>query len=306
MNTFTTLPKTVKLQIDEAFDLACANGEPDNWPPRKKRRLREAPVEDTHAGFILDDSDDQQGGFILGDDNENQPPDSPGSAASPSSTAPTHIPMSCIPAALQLLDLQPDDPEVLAVFRNAASGWTSRSIHDMRHDSPDERDRERTVGRDDWRAVCAVLLDPNVGEPDEGQGDVERLQQDSGDKSESDNDPDSDEYQYEDEPFAEESSADDTGSDEEYLDEPQSGKSRNKLKTSRKTALVSSSPPPSNDTPGKFTSRQALECRRAFALFFPDITVDSSELDGQKIMIKDITRVAKLLNEKVKAEEVRV
>ena len=49
------------------------------------------------------------------------------------------------------------------------------------------------------------------------------------------------------------------------------------------------------------TFRQKQTCLSAFALFFPDIDLD--ELPNKRIMIKDLQRVAGLLKEKLKAEE---
>ena len=65
------------------------------------------------------------------------------------------IPFSAIPSALQALDLQPDDEDVLAVFRNAATGWENKG--------GSEDDAHLLVGRKDWRAVCAALLDVGDG-----------------------------------------------------------------------------------------------------------------------------------------------
>lgn len=58
---------------------------------------------------------------------------------------PLQIPLTLIPAALQYLDLPPDDPEICSIFRNAASGWSSSS--------PNIRRNEEYVSRDDWRAI---------------------------------------------------------------------------------------------------------------------------------------------------------
>jgi hypothetical protein len=59
---------------------------------------------------------------------------------------------------------------------------------------------------------------------------------------------------------------------------------------------------PSTLTSRRLTTRQRRDCRRAFALFFPD--VEDIELDHQKIMPKDLDRVGRLIKEKLKAEEV--
>jgi len=50
------------------------------------------------------------------------------------------------------------------------------------------------------------------------------------------------------------------------------------------------------------TARQQKTCLTTFALFFPEAS--EQDLPFQRIMIKDIQRVAKLLGEKIKAEDV--
>ena len=52
----------------------------------------------------------------------------------------------------------------------------------------------------------------------------------------------------------------------------------------------------------RISPRQKKECRRMYALFFPD--VEDKDLDSRRLMIKDITRVAKVLKEKITVEEV--
>jgi len=289
----------VRRRIDNAFNVACGDGDrgkPDEFlSPRKKRRV-EHFTSDTQGGFFLDDIDQQQGGFLI-DDPSSDSPTAP-------QQEPAHIPLSRIPDALQILDLQPDDPEVLAVFRNAASGWSSRSDAVFRNLSPNDRqDDHQMVSRDDWRAVCGVLLDTTIdgtSEPETGHDmDVDDDRNDVEDSG-------SDEYVFEKEPLDEEFSGDEVKSDDDYYVEgPSTSRTPTKSNRARKGKGVASSNSAIDGVPGKLTARQTLECRKAFALFFPDVTeLNSEKLDNKRIMIQDISRVATLLNEKLKAEEI--
>jgi hypothetical protein len=116
----------------------------------------------------------------------------------------------------------------------------------------------------------------------------------------------SDEYVFEKEPLDEESSGDEEESDDDdYIEGPSTSRTPTKSNRSRKGKGVGSSHSAIDNVPGKLTARQTLECRRAFALFFPDIVdLNSEKLDRKKIMIQDISRVATLLKEKIKADEI--
>jgi hypothetical protein len=109
-------------------------------------------------------------------------------------------------------------------------------------------------------------------------------------------DADSDEYH---DPYSSSDHSND-GSDDEYMEGPSASSSRRRPRGRRGKSASSRSSPPS--TPKKLTARQTRTCLQAFALFFP--TVSASELPNQKIMIKDIQRVAKVLGENIKANEV--
>ncbi|KAG6889645.1 hypothetical protein C0995_015760 [Termitomyces sp. Mi166 len=186
----------------------------------------------------------------------------------------TQILFKDVSRGLQKLDLPPDDEQVLAVFRNAASGWTASSSSDVQDSGGG------WVSREDWRAVCAVLLE----------------QADNTKGVEPESDVLSDDQYLEDD---EESEDDD---DDEYLEEP--GPSTSRRRT-RGGAAKSSSPSPSPgpaSAPRKLTKRQQETTLEAFALFFPDVLPE--DVPKQRIMIKDIQRVAKLLGEKIKADEV--
>ncbi|KAG6895309.1 hypothetical protein C0992_002018 [Termitomyces sp. T32_za158] len=178
----------------------------------------------------------------------------------------TQIPLEEVSRALQKLDLPPDDEQVLAVFRNAASGWTAPSSSDAQVTS------KGWISRDDWRAVCAVLL--------------EQVGNDDGNDLGSD-----DQYLEDDE------ASDDDEDDEEYLEEPTA------RRRTRGRAAKSSSPSvsPGPSSPRKLTKRQQETTFEAFSLFFPDVSPE--DVPKQRIMIKDIQRVAKLLGEKIKADE---
>lgn len=168
------------------------------------------------------------------------------------------IPLASVPIGLQLLDLPPDDEEVLAVFRNAASGWEDE---DAGVDSA-----EKVISRDDWRSVCAVLLEE---EGHEGPEDKE------------------DESEVSDE------GEDGDGDDDDYVEGPPTASTRRKTRDTKSKTLSMSSLQKDN------AHQSAVE---AFSLFFPDVS--QAELPQQRIMIKDIQRVAKVLGEKIKSDEV--
>ncbi|KIJ96964.1 hypothetical protein K443DRAFT_681860 [Laccaria amethystina LaAM-08-1] len=192
------------------------------------------------------------------------------------------IPLTLIPAALQYLDLPLDDPEICSIFRNAASGWSSSSPNICRN--------EEFVSRDDWRAVCAVLLE-HGGEDDEGPLDSLPRAQILGSSEEDEGESGS--YRESDYDSAESTTGD---LDEEYIEGETSCR---KPGGHRKAELLSLSTK-AVDTQ-KLTAHQRQACLDAFALFFPDAS--PFELPEKKIMMKDIQRVASLLKEKIKVEE---
>jgi hypothetical protein len=216
----------------------------------------------------LGGGEEPNGGFII----ESQPQ--------------SQIPLSAIPSALQYLDLPPDDEQVLSVFRNAASGWISSS-----NDVVDGKTGEGMVSRNDWRSVCAVLFEHHEEEyaddSEIGPMDLDEFHETDG------------EIEIEDQLFASGNTSD--GSDDEYLESPTTPSSHRQAKHKSKSSSFS---PFSNPSPlEKLSPRQQQTCLEAFALFFP--SVPTSEIANQKIMIKDIQRVSKLLGEKIKANEVR-
>jgi hypothetical protein len=288
-STFSTLPASLRRRIDQAFD-SVVN---PLLPSRKKRKTRHDNAT-ADGGFIAETS--QPGGFISDDEiapggfliDDTQPGGFTVDEHDSSPNTPkyqSYISLSSIPAALQLLDIQPDDPDILSVFKNAASGWKKSS-----NSSQSDEEQEEAVSKDDWRTVCAVLFEGSGG-GDEGE---------TGINEESEGVSDDEEYQDFEDDESEPSSDD---GDDEYVVAGTSHP-KSKSKPTRKSRRRATSSSPDSDSAKPLTARQTRECRVAFALFFPD-TPDSA-LDKERIMIKDITRVAKVLKEKIKAEEVRL
>ncbi|KAG2339663.1 hypothetical protein BDR05DRAFT_938725 [Suillus weaverae] len=124
------------------------------------------------------------------------------------------------------------------------------------------------VSQKDWRSVCAALLEGEDGEGnDDGGSSAAHSEMVARSDQEDDSGPDNDEYHM----SVDGDTSEPEASDEEYQDD--------------KPAAVS-------------RSHKSQKASR----FFPD--VPDAELDRQKIMIKDVTRVANLLKEKIKAEEI--
>ena len=337
--TFAALPRSLQRRIDDAFRRAIGKAS-----PRKRRKLdndglHDRPASDnfipddsmeggfippdpdaSEGGFLLDDQgtggvfivedDDDDGGFIL----EPSPP-----RAGPSTSASvdrdsegeegfnsdSHIPLSLIPTALQILDLPPDDEQVLLVFKNAASGWTSdpsSTRRSLRAAGP----TEEVVSLRDWRAVCSVLLEPDVQDRVDGGDDgidqdrdvrmSDGMNGDSGGSSEGyvESDP------------GEES--DGQYPDDDYSDTPakRSTRSTRRRGTRRKDGFDESD---DLDTEAKkrrpLTARQKEVSRQAFTLFLSPGSTDE-DLEKQRINISDLVRVSKELNEKITYDQVRV
>ena len=291
------LSKWTLKRIDDAFDrtiraqAASGYGYSDNGdvvaPPTVRRRRGEAldpPSSSGGGGGFIPESPLLGGGFLPDSDGDQMDVD----YDTHNSSEPTHIPLTLISTALQILDLPPADEEVLAVFENAARGWGGAQAPTG----------EEGVSRKDFRAVCAVLL---LDEEDQEGG--------SDGWDDEDEEPEVSERQQDGEYFGEESSLSVDEDSEEYTGK---GKTRAKAVAKsrptprgrgRKRKRVDSTDTSDEERPVRITARQKAECRKAFALFFPD--VPGSELNSQRIMLKDIVRVADLLREKIKAEEVR-
>ncbi|KAF9004630.1 hypothetical protein BDQ17DRAFT_1354393 [Cyathus striatus] len=296
---FYSLSKPLQRRIDRAFEVTI------NPDASKRSAKKRAPV-DTGGGFFLDDSipiggggfilDGEEthasgsgGGFLVDDREGRSTPLGGGFLVEDEEETikdSTHIPLSLVPAALQELDLPPDDDEILSVFRNAASGWSS-ATNNVRPDDVDEE----FVSRDDWRSVCAVLLEH---EDKRCAGDD---QEDMEMQEESEDDGRSDEYNDDDAGDSSEEGAVNS-SEDEYIE---GATNRRRTRNAARRANFSPSPSRTSSKPKNLTARQQKACLEAFALFFP--TASENELPKQKIMIKDIQSVASLLGEKLKAED---
>ena len=301
---FLSLAPHLRSRIDNAFHTALASDQ------QGSEAFTTGLTHDAPGGFLLDDDDSMAGGFL--------PPSPPAHTTGnerKGDERPSYIPLSRIPHALQLLDLSPDDEDVLAVFRNAATGWgddhiSARSTRRGRNTvaTSEERDEtEECVSLRDWRAVCAALMDDGGGE--EGAGDVDI--DDDDDENAGDIDQNSTSS-------LEESSCE---SSDEYHDAETVAKSR---KRPRKSTSVStagqkatrkarqrktqSTTPRRGDSVSasaavEITPRQRRECLQAFLLFFPGVPEDVAKL--RRLGVRELSAAATVLNEKIKAEEVR-
>jgi hypothetical protein len=270
---FLTLPLRLQCLIDEAFDLTTdpsltVDSKVNDTTPQQNLTIGA-------GGFFIESHPNTSGTTIDDDILDRQ-----------NNARQASISLSSIPSALQLLDLPPDDSEVLSVFKNAASGWTSDSITTFEGLNP----QEKVVSREDWRSVCAILLERRRSEI---ASDDEPLHKMSKSENWQDVEVDSESY------IDHESGADSAeSSSDEYMDHPIRPQKRvqdqnRQFDTSRLTL-----------NPTRPSSRQKETCLKTFALFFPE--VPHHELADHRIMIKDLQRVSKLLGEKIKAEEVNI
>jgi hypothetical protein len=285
---------SLRAQIDNAFYTAL---DPQNRPSHD-------PVE-APGGFLLDHN---PGGFL--------PPSPPAGHevehGSERDEQISYIPLSHIPHALQLLDLPPDDEEVLAVFRDAATGWEDgvSSRRRKRNPTATSEDNDVIEGRvslRDWRAVCAAVM----GEDGDDEDDREGSSAINGDEILDATGEDSS-------PELEESSA---GSSDEYrITETRSRKRSRKSAvatggstsagSTRKTrakktqsATTRRRSPLSPSTNAEITPRQRRECLKAFLLFFPG--VPEEEAQCRRLGVREVNAAATVLKEKIKTEEVR-
>ena len=243
-DSFDNLPRTIQRRIDKVFDVTASSA-----PPTGSVERFSDYHEDTAAGgFIVDVEPDPEEGVI-----------------------PTYIPFSLVPDALHRLNLPPDDDQILSVFHNAASGWSSATNSiDKSHISGG------LISRDDWRSVCAVLLE---------QADDQAV------KGSNKDDESVDEGSDYDDAFAGEESSDD-----DYQEEADP--------TIRSRGSRTQPMDFGWGAPGEYTltKRQRETCLEAYSLFFPSVPL--TDLPNKNIMIKDIQQVAKLLGEKLSADEV--
>lgn len=316
---FAALPLRVRQRIDRAFDRYATHRSTTGEPAAKRRRLDSQSA--TPGGFIAGDTA-QAGGFVNDFGGGGFLPEDGGAAGgflpeSPrADDAHGHdatgaadadvIPFNMIPSALQALDLQPDDEDVLSVLRNAATGWENKG-------AALEDDAHLRVRRKDWRAVCAALLDVGGSADEDEDVDEDDAMEGGMDDEPADlSEPSGDEYvASEDEDGDEDDAMDDDDDDGEYQaggfvrsksSRKATGKTRKGRGASSSLSPVASDEEDIEGRPKRVTARQKAEARRAFAMFFPD--VPDTELDKQRLMIKDITRMASLISLKLTAEEI--
>lgn len=334
---FAALPQALQYRIDDAFRRAIGK---TSSRKRRKLNDNGLYEQNAPGGFILDDSTgggfvpsvsntleggflldelESGGGFIVDDYNEDGgfvPEPSPpraGPSTIPlernseiqeeegSSDSDSQIPLSLIPTALQSLDLPPDDEQVLLVFRNAASGWTSGAASAQRS-ARTAGPAEEVVSLRDWRAVCSVLLEPDAQY--DGADEDDRMDQDGvtrmSDELVGDGEGSSEEYAQSD-PEGYSDQDDDNYSDTLARQSTRSTRRRN----TRANKVFDESD--EEDVEMKknrpLTTRQKETSRQAFALFFPPST--DSDLEKQRITISDLVRVSKELNEKITYDQVR-
>ena len=338
--TFATLPRALQRRIDGAFKRAV--GETPSRKRRKLNEdglyEQNAPgsfipddslgggfipsvSNDLEGGFILDEPE-SDGGFVINDDYGGFIPEpSPPRAGPSTSTVPVyqnlgihgqegsadsdpHIPLSLIPTALQILDLPPDDEQVLLVFKNAASGWTSGPAS-ARRSARAAGLTEELVSLRDWRAVCSVLIEPDaqngVDYEDDGMDQDEATRMSGGPVEDSGGS--SEEYVQSD---LEGNSDDQYPDDGDYSDTPAKRSTRStKRRTTKQNIGFDESDEEDIELKKNrpLTARQKEASRQAFGLFFPSST--DADPEKQRITISDLVRVSKELNEKITYDQVR-
>ncbi|KAF8315448.1 hypothetical protein DL93DRAFT_916364 [Clavulina sp. PMI_390] len=312
MDDWTALPPSLRREIDKAFNKARVLGpshSDSGFASRPAKRRRIGGQNDVTITNEPSDDSDEEGGFLVERDDQEAPNDTKStstgllisdeqdslnlSMVSKAVSGPpldSHVVLRPKCFQLQLLDLPPDDDDVLAIFKSAA---TPRDVGEP---------GEESVSQQEWREVCAILLQHRASamDGDTAQSyDSEDPEPDALVESELDENS-SDEYQDEDDEEEAGGFAVEESSTDEYSG-PATSKHRTKQPPKRTHKKRAASDASSDEIP-VITPRQKVEARKAFALFFPEVA--ESELSSQRIMIKDIARVANLLSIKVKTEEI--
>lgn len=285
-DSVSSLPPHILRVIDRAFDKAIAEYRSET--PSERPRKRQRTLEDaTPGGFVVnDDPPPPDGGFLVDESAD--------ATATDDVDVETHIPISLIPRALQLLDLPPNDQDVLEVFTNAASGWEGQSV------SVSGELGEQAVSRRDWRAVCAVLL-PSSSQNEHLPTETDELSH-SGLSSLSS--LSSDEYD------------DDSGSEDDYKPTKktearnQAAKSGTKSRKSKRTLSSATVDFENSEDGHSLTARQKRDALSLFALFFPGTPTGpdglpvEETLREKKLTAQDIASAARSIKAKISAEEV--
>ncbi|KAF9253978.1 hypothetical protein L218DRAFT_938940 [Marasmius fiardii PR-910] len=298
---YSALPDHIQRKIDKVFYDATrpSNGKRKSKLQRqhpgspKKRKV--TPV-DSGGGFIIEDPDEDAtggggGGFIVDDAtglgttagggfivNEDQ---------DDIEEKPGYISLSNVPNALHLLNLSPDDAQVMGVFRRAAADWDE--LDGAGDVNPHGEAEEGLVSLTDWRAICGVLLE-GADIPEEPESlDLEDFEDlNPPDEYGNDSGDDSDEY------------VEDKGLPQHRLRRTR-GTAGNRARQDSDSSFLSDD---DSLTTKSLTSKQRQTCLQTFALFF-DATADKSfeELSKKRLRISDLQHVAGLLKEKLKVEE---
>ncbi|KAI0314020.1 hypothetical protein OF83DRAFT_483259 [Amylostereum chailletii] len=291
-DSFASLSLRLRDRIDRAFDRASPSSKSRATSITSRTGAGGFIPNDAPGGFILEDAEQEAGGFLFDDAAATGGFLPPSRERSPSNDVPPSgddtIPFSCIPHALQILDLPPDDEEVLAVLRNAASGWTDGAR--PRPGSDDDEAAEERVSRKDWRSVCAVLM--NDDDDDALMNEDVEMGDTLGELEESDLEG---------------------GSSDEYVEPSPSKAAKRKRTTAASTAKATSSKTRRRkdkaisdegdnfDASRPLTPRQKRECLGVFTLFFPGVSEEF--IKRKRIGIKELTGASDLLKEKIKVEE---
>lgn len=295
---------SLRARIDNAFYTAL---NPQNRPSHD-------PVE-TPGGFLLDEN---PGGFLLPSSptagrETGQGPDSERLGDEQIS----YIPLSRIPHALQLLDLPPDDEDVISIFRNAATGWEDddsslRTAHRRKRDSTttseDNHVTDGLVSLRDWRAVCDAVMGEAEARDDEDDREgssaincdeiLDATGEDSSPELEESSGGSSDEYRITEtrsRKRSRKSAATGGGADAGATRKTRTRKTQSAT-TRRRSSL-------SPSTSAEVTPRQQRECLKAFLLFFPG--VPEEEARRRRLGVREVNTAATVLKEKIKTEEVR-
>ncbi|EEB93331.1 hypothetical protein MPER_08026 [Moniliophthora perniciosa FA553] len=161
-----------------------------------------------------------------------------------------------------------------SVFRKAAADW----------DGDGGPGDVGVVSLDDWRAVCAVLLEGRSPGASAGEDDDD----------DDDDDENSDAYVSGEDRDVEEEDSD------EYIEDLAPNR-RRRLRQAKAQNYDDDDDDDFDTNDEPLTARQQQTCLQTFALFFDSVSPE--EVSKQRIVIDDIQRVVKLLNEKMKAEE---
>src|SRR5258708_3287907 len=128
------LSKRIWKRIDDAFDRAIrgvagssredSRGVVTSPTVRRRGKALSPSSPSKGGGGFIPESPLVGGGFLPDSDGEEMD----AVVGVHKLDEPSHIPLTLIPSALQMLDLPPADEEVLAVFENAARGWSGAQV----------------------------------------------------------------------------------------------------------------------------------------------------------------------------------